>query len=190
MSIHEDRSEVLLGGVEKVEIRIDEYDLSWVSRYRDHEARISTALSNEALRIEHIGSTAVEGMAAKPIVDVLLVVADSGDEAAYLPKLEVVGYELRVREPDFHEHRMLRTRDRSVHVHVLSAGSPEVARCLALRDALRGSAAERELYAETKRKLAARDWANMNAYADAKSEVIEAILIRAQDILAKPPLHR
>ena len=91
---------------------------------------IGKALGNAALRIEHIGSTSVPGLAAKPIVDILLVVENSGDETSYLPRLEEAGYELRVREPDFHEHRMLRTPTRDVHVHVYSPSSPEIERCL------------------------------------------------------------
>jgi GrpB-like predicted nucleotidyltransferase (UPF0157 family) len=129
--------------------------------------------------VEHIGSTSVPGLAAKPIVDVLLVVEDSGDEASYLPALEGAGYVLRVREPGFEEHRMLRAPAKDVHLHVYSVGSPEIGRYLLLRERLREDEEDRELYARTKRELARRDWPSMQQYAEAKTEVIEGIISRA-----------
>ena len=93
--------------------------------------------------------------------------------------MEAAGYVLRVREPEFHEHRMFRTPTLDVHVHVFSNGSPEIDRLLAFRDRLRAGC-DRQLYEDTKRELAAREWPDMNAYAAAKSEVIERILREAQ----------
>lgn len=166
----------LIGGVEKREIVIADYDAAWPEKFQVHARAIANALGAAALQIEHIGSTAVPGLAAKPIIDILLVVADSSHEAAYLPPLLAAGYELRVREPDFHEHRMLRTPERDVHIHVFSPASPEIERYLRLRDRLRRNAHDRRLYEATKRRLAAHSWPDMNAYADAKTEVIERIL--------------
>jgi GrpB-like predicted nucleotidyltransferase (UPF0157 family) len=166
----------LIGGIEKREIVIADYDASWPEKYRTHARRISETLGVAAVRIEHIGSTSVPGLAAKPIVDMLLVVADSANESCYLSKLAALGFELRVREPDFHEHRMFRTPERDVHVHVLSIGSTEVDRYLTFRDRLRGNPGDRRLYEAEKRRLAARPWPDMNAYADAKTECIERIL--------------
>lgn len=169
----------LIGGLEKRTIVIADYDPQWAQTFRVQAATIANALGSAALAIEHIGSTSVPGLAAKPIIDMLLVVADSSDETAYLPQLVAAGYELRVREPEFHEHRMLRTPARDVHIHVFSMGSPEIDRYLVFRDWLRSDAADRHLYEQTKRRLAAQDWPDMNAYADAKSEVVAAILERA-----------
>jgi GrpB-like predicted nucleotidyltransferase (UPF0157 family) len=168
--------DVLIGGVEKVDIRIVDYDPRWPELFQQQAARIAAALGSTALRIEHIGSTSVPGMPAKPIIDILLVVADSGNEESYLPALQAAGYVLRVREPDFDQHRMLRTPAKDVHIHVFSPGSKEIARYLAFRDHLRTNAAERDIYAATKRQLASRDWPDMNAYADAKTSVIEQII--------------
>lgn len=175
MSDEEERSG-LIGGVEKCEIVIADYDAGWPEKYRTHARRISASLGAAALRIEHIGSTSVPGLAAKPIIDILLVVADSADESCYLQKLTALGYELRVREPEFHEHRMFRTCDRDVHVHVLSIGSTEIDRYLTFRDRLRGNTGYRRRYEAEKRRLAARPWPDMNAYADAKTDCIERIL--------------
>lgn len=118
----------IIGGSEKVPIVIAEYDPRWPARYAESSAAISAALGRRALRLEHIGSTAVPGLGAKPIVDILVVVADSADEASYLPHLERAGYALRVREPGLDEHRMLRSPARDVHVHVYSQGSREIER--------------------------------------------------------------
>jgi GrpB-like predicted nucleotidyltransferase (UPF0157 family) len=87
--------------------------------------------------VEHIGSTSVPGLAAKPIIDICVVVADSSDESSYVPALQAESFELRVREPDWHEHRMLRTPTRDVHVHVFTEGSTEIRRHLVFRDHLR-----------------------------------------------------
>jgi GrpB-like predicted nucleotidyltransferase (UPF0157 family) len=132
------------------------------------------------LRIEHIGSTSVPHLAAKPIIDILVVVPDSANESVYLPQLEAAGYVLRVREPDWNEHRMLRTPEKDVHIHIYSPGCPEIQRNLTFRDRLRRNAEDRTRYSQIKRELAAKDWPDMNAYAEAKTEVIENIVVAAQ----------
>jgi GrpB-like predicted nucleotidyltransferase (UPF0157 family) len=172
-------SDVLIGGVEKREIRICDYNASWVEKFERHAKVVGDALGDRAIRIEHVGSTAVAGLAAKPIVDILLVVENSGDESSYLPALEAAGYALRVREPNWHEHRMLRTPELDVQIHVFSNGCSEIGRLLVFRDWLRKNADDRQLYEATKRRLAAQEWPDMNAYAAAKTEVVEKILVAA-----------
>ena len=177
--IEERIREVVIGEIESPTIVVMDYDPAWAERFRQEETKIRAALGEATLAIEHIGSTSVPGLAAKPIVDILVVVEDSSDETSYVPALESAGYVLRVREPDFHEHRMFRTPAKDVHVHVFSAGSPEIERYLLLRDHLRENEEGRELYARTKRDLASRDWPSMQHYAEAKTEVIEGIIARA-----------
>jgi len=144
------------------------------------ERRIRGALGERALRIEHIGSTAVPGLIAKPLIDILLVVADSADEPSYVPTLEAAGYVLRIREPDWDEHRLFNGPEIDVNLHVYTKGSDEIERYLLLRGRLRENVADRDLYAQTKRDLAARQWTYVQNYADAKSEVVEAIIARAR----------
>ena len=170
----------LIGGAERRAIEIVDYDPAWPKKFEAHAKTIAGALDRAALRIEHIGSTSVQGLAAKPIIDILVVVADSADESAYLPQLEAAGYALRVREPDWNEHRMLRTLEQDVHVHVYSDGCPEIRRNLTFRDRLRRNADDRRRYEQTKRELAAEEWRDMNEYADAKTDVIESILAASQ----------
>jgi GrpB-like predicted nucleotidyltransferase (UPF0157 family) len=129
--------------------------------------------------VEHVGSTSVPGLAAKPIIDIALVVTDSRDEAAYVPDLEAVGYVLHVREPDWHEHRLLKRDEPAVNLHVFSAESAEVDRMVQFRDRLRSRPDQRALYERTKRELAARHWTHVQNYADAKSAVVEQILSSA-----------
>ena len=86
---------------------------------------------------------------------------------------------LRIREPDWHEHRMFNRPDSAVNLHVHGPESPEIGRMLGFRDHLRTHAEDRERYAAAKRELAARQWRFLQDYADAKSEVIEAIIRRA-----------
>ena len=174
------RQTVLIGGIEKTEIVIRDYDPLWPKKFQTHANAIAGALGRAALRIEHIGSTSVPGFAAKPIIDILVVVKNSADEPSYLPQMESAGYILRVREPDFHEHRMFRTPQCDVHIHVYSPDSLEIERNLAFRDRLRANAEDRKLYEKTKRELASRQWPDMNAYAAAKTEVIERIIAAAR----------
>ena len=94
--------------------------------------------------------------------------------------MEQAGYQLRVREPAFDEHRMFRTQERDVHIHVFSPISPEIQRYLTFRNRLRTNPVDRQLYEKTKRKLAKKEWSDMNAYAEAKSEVVEQIIGAAQ----------
>ena len=166
----------LIGGVEKREIEIADYDAEWPKKFEAHARVLADSLGRSALRIEHVGSTSVPGLAAKPIIDILVVVPDSADESAYLPRLEAAGYVLRVREPDWNEHRMFRTPEKDAHVHVYSAGCPEIQRTLAFRDRLRRNVEDCRRYERTKRELAAKEWSDMNAYAEAKTEVIESII--------------
>jgi GrpB-like predicted nucleotidyltransferase (UPF0157 family) len=169
----------LIGGIEQREILIAEYDPAWPQRYEAHARVIRDGLGSTLLRIEHIGSTSVPGLAAKPIIDVLAVVPNSADESTYVPQLGALGYSLRVREPRFFEHRMLRTIARDVHVHVFSPGAPEISRNITFRDRLRRSAEDRARYEAVKRRLAAQSWPDMNAYAEAKTGIIESIMAAA-----------
>lgn len=177
--VHDLRDVGLIGGRERRCVEIHEYDERWPGMFEQHASKIREALGGVALRIEHIGSTSVPGLAAKPIIDILVVVADPRDEAGYLPALQGAGYELRVREPEFDEHRMVRTPERNVHVHIFPPQSREIGRYLAFRNRLRSNAEDRSAYEHVKRRLAERKWADMNDYADAKTEVVEAILARA-----------
>ena len=106
--------------------------------------------------------------------------ADSADEATYVPALEAAGYRLRIREPEWHEHRLLKGTQPDVNMHVFTSGSSEITRMLTMRDWLRANEADRELYAATKRELASRTWKYVQNYADAKSTVITEIMARAE----------
>jgi GrpB-like predicted nucleotidyltransferase (UPF0157 family) len=161
-------------------IHLADYDPEWPLLFRREEARFRNALGDRVVRIEHVGATSAPGLPAKPIIDICLVVPDTTDEAAYVPALEAVGYVLWIREPEWFEHRLFKSPDTDVNLHVYPAGCGEIERYLLFRDRLRTDPAERELYLRTKRKLAARTWKYVQNYADAKSEVVEAIIARAR----------
>ena len=163
-------------------IHIVDSDPRWPDTFRREADRILALLGSRALRIEHIGSTSVPGLAAKPIIDILLVLADSSDEDMYVPSLEFAGYSLRIREKDWHEHRMLKGPDTDINLHVFSSGCHEIDRILIFRDWLRSNAADRALYERTKRDLTKRGWKDVQEYADAKTVVIEQILVRARAV--------
>ncbi len=167
----------LIGGQEKREIRMVAYDSCWPQRFRSEQARIVVALGSVALRVDHIGSTSVAGLVAKPIIDVDVSVSDPDDEVSYLPQMLGAGYLLRVREPG---HRMFRTPDLDVHVHVCAMGSQWERRHLLFRDWLRHNERDRAAYGQLKTDLARREWSDINTYAAAKGPLIAAITERAE----------
>jgi GrpB-like predicted nucleotidyltransferase (UPF0157 family) len=156
-----------------------DYDPAWPHLFEREAARIRAVLGGRVELLEHVGSTSVPGLAAKPRIDMVLAVSNSSDEASYTPDLEAAGYILRIREPDWYEHRVFKGPDTDINLHVFSIGCPEIERMLMFRDHLRGGEVDRQLYEQTKRTLAARTWKFGQHYADAKSDVIEEILGRA-----------
>lgn len=160
-------------------IEIRDYDSAWPQLYIREMDRVRRVLGGRVVRLEHVGSTSVPGLPAKPIVDMVLEVPDSADEPAYVPALDAAGYVLRIREPDWFEHRLFKGPDTDVNLHTFSAGCSETDRMVLFRDWLRANAADCDKYAATKRELARRDWKFVQQYADAKSEVVAEIMARA-----------
>src|SRR3712207_4494860 len=174
--------EITVGTLEphNAPIALAAYDPDW-PRLFDREAdRLGSVLGNEALRIEQVGSTSVPGLMAKPIVDILLVVLNSADEPCYVPQLQAAGYVMRIREPEWFEHRLFRGPDTAINLHVFSSGAAEVERMLRFRDRLRDDDAARERYVHAKRDLAERTWRHVQDYADAKTAVVNEILDDAE----------
>lgn len=161
-------------------IQLAEYNPEWPMLFERESSRIRAALGDKVVQLEHVGSTSVVGLAAKPVIDILLTVADSTDEPSYVPALETSGYRLTIREPDWYEHRMFKGPDTNINLHTFSPGSPESRRMLLFRDWLRSHPVDRERYEQAKRELAAREWKYVQNYADAKSAVVEAIIARAE----------
>lgn len=160
-------------------ITLADYDTGWPVLFAREADRIRAALGRTAVLVEHVGSTAVPGLAAKPIIDIVLAVPDSADEQSYLPALEAAGYVLRIREPGWFEHRLLKGPDTAINLHVFTVGSVEIDRMLLFRDWLRTSEADRDAYLGVKRELAQRTWPDVQHYADAKGEIVAQIVARA-----------
>ena len=160
-------------------IDLSPYDPTWPDQYAEEAGFIRAALGERALVLEHVGSTSIPGLSAKPIIDILLAVADSSDEDAYAPALSANGFRLHLREPDWEQHRVMKGERRLVNLHVFTEGSREIARMVGFRDHLRAHPEELRLYQQTKQALAARTWRHVQHYANAKSEVVEAIIERA-----------
>lgn len=172
---------VVVGGIEPhgAPIELAEYDPSWPILFDREAARIRATLGDTIVVLEHVGSTSVPGLSAKPRIDILLIMPASGEEATYVPALEAAGYVLRIREPEWHEHRVFRGPDTDINIHVFSPGCSEIARMTGFRDWLRSHPDDRELYAQAKRDLAGRTWRWVQDYADAKTSVVEEIIDRA-----------
>jgi GrpB-like predicted nucleotidyltransferase (UPF0157 family) len=181
--VYADRLErVTIGPLERLSgpIELTEYDPRWPEAYEREAARIREALGGRALRVEHVGSTSVPGLLAKPIIDVVIEVADSSAEPAYRPAIEAAGYTLRIREPNWFNHRLFKDLEGFVNLHGFSSGCPETDRMVMFRELLRNNPADRERYARAKRELAARSWTYVQQYADAKSDVIASIIAKGQ----------
>jgi GrpB-like predicted nucleotidyltransferase (UPF0157 family) len=177
----EDLAKVRIGPVtpHNAPITLAEYDPDWPVLFAREASRIRAALGSTAVLIEHAGSTSIPGLAAKPIIDIVLAVPDSADEPAYVPALEAASYVLWSREPDWFEHRMFKGPDTDINLHVFTAGAAEIDKMLLFRDWLRTCAADREDYRAVKRELARRTWRHVQHYADAKSAIVEQIVARA-----------
>lgn len=160
-------------------IHLEPYNPVWKSMYASEAKRIQDALGNNVLLLEHVGSTSIPGLSAKPIIDIVMAVANSADETVYVPALEAIEYSLRIREPNWYEHRMLNPPDNLFNLHVFSIGCEEIVRMLIFRDWLRSHPEDRILYENTKHELVTRTWKYIQDYADAKSKVIQEILERA-----------
>jgi GrpB-like predicted nucleotidyltransferase (UPF0157 family) len=177
----EDIARVIVGPVtpHNAPIVLVSYDSRWPKLFAREASRIRAALASLTIRVEHVGSTSVPGLDAKPIIDIVLVVPDSADESAYVPALESAGYVLRAREPGWFEHRMLKGPDTDINLHVFSAGEAEIDRMLLFRDWLRSHDADRAAYLAVKRDLAQRTWRHVLHYAEAKTAIVHEILDRA-----------
>jgi GrpB-like predicted nucleotidyltransferase (UPF0157 family) len=177
----EEIQRALIGGVtpHNAPITLAEYDPRWPALYEREAARIRATLGDSVILIEHGGSTSVPGLAAKPIIDIVLAVPDSADEPGYVPRLEVAGYVLRAREPDWYEHRMFKGPDTDINLHVFTAGCTEIDRMLLFRDWLRANDADRDAYLQVKQDLARRTWRHVQHYADSKTAIVEEIVARA-----------
>jgi GrpB-like predicted nucleotidyltransferase (UPF0157 family) len=161
-------------------------DPGWPADYRRVRSRILAALGQRVLAIDHVGSTSVPDLWAKPLIDVDLTVADSSDESAYLSDLEAAGFELRIREPEWEEHRCLGGQEPLTNLHVWSPGSIEPRRTAAFRDWLRDHEDDRRAYAELKRVLAEKGFTDVMHYNTAKGGLIYDIYER---IFAADPAH-
>ena len=159
-------------------IVIEDYDPAWAGQFATVSARLSQALGDQIISIEHVGSTAVPGLAAKPIIDIDLSIEDTAAESRYRPALERLGYRLVLREPWWHGHRMLVSAAEDVHLHVWPRDAPEPIRHRLFRDWLCSHPEDLALYATTKRRLARDTAPQPGEYSLAKNDVIDAIYAR------------
>ncbi|MBM0237638.1 GrpB family protein [Micromonospora sp. ATA32] len=159
-------------------IVIEDYDPAWVDRFAAASSSLNEVLGGLIISVEHVGSTSVPGLAAKPIIDIDLLIEDTTEESRYIPALERLGYRLVLREPWWHGHRMLVSPAEDVNLHVWPQDAPEPVRHRLFRNWLRSHPEDRELYATTKRRLA-RDTAHQPGdYSLAKNAVIDDIYAR------------
>ncbi len=159
-------------------ILVEDHDPAWAGRFADVEARLRQTLGALIVSVEHVGSTAVPGLPAKPVIDVDLLLPDAVTEADYVPALAEAGYRLVLREPWWYGHRMLVSPAADVHLHIWPRSAPEPIRHKLFRDWLRSHPEDRDRYALTKRRLAGESSDRPGDYSLAKSDVIDEIFAR------------
>jgi GrpB-like predicted nucleotidyltransferase (UPF0157 family) len=159
-------------------IVIEDYDPAWADRFAAASSLLSEVLGDLITTVEHVGSTSVPGLAAKPIIDIDLLMGETTDEGRYIPALDRAGYRLVLREPWWYGHRMLVSPESDVNLHVWPRDAPEPVRHRLFRDWLRSHPEDRELYATTKRRLARDTAERPSDYSLAKNDVIDDIFAR------------
>lgn len=168
-----------VNGVPPIEnVAVVTYDPSWPEIYSALESKIKNELGSNLLKIDHVGSTAVPGLAAKPVIDIDVTVADAADEEVYLLALENLGYRLIVREPRFHDHRLFHYENPRVNLHVFTQDTPETARHLLFRDWLRQSEKDCKLYSDAKFEAIKGCSFDIHKYHENKSKVVRDIYQR------------
>jgi len=160
------------GGPRGDPIEVVPYDPSWAVAFEEWRRRLAEALGETAVRIEHVGSTAVPGLAAKPVIDVQVSVPDVEDDPAYVPAIEGLGVPLRFREPGHRYFRPPAGEPRTVQIHVCEAGSEWEREHQRFRDLLCADPALREAYGRLKLELAELYRDDRLAYTDAKTAFI------------------
>lgn len=178
---------VVVGSSRSGVVRVVPYEEWWPGSAMALIASIRDALGDRVLELEHVGSTSVPGLAAKPVIDLCLVVADPADEATYVPALESVDLLLHIREPDWDEHRMLTRPDRSVNLHVFGPTATEPPRLVLFRDWLRVHPEDRDAYGALKVDLAARGFDRVMDYNNHKAELVYDLYEKA---FAADPAHQ
>ncbi|MGH7764973.1 MAG: GrpB family protein [Candidatus Dormibacteraceae bacterium] len=161
-------------------IELAPYDPVWPARFEAWRLKLVGALPVVARRIAHVGSTAVPGLSAKPVIDVQVSVDDQRDESGYVPAVEAIGVQLRNRDSDHRYFRPFTGRPRDVHIHVCSAGGEWERRHLLFRDYLRASAEARNGYWHAKKQAVARWSDDRLAYTEAKDATIRRITEAAE----------
>jgi GrpB-like predicted nucleotidyltransferase (UPF0157 family) len=162
-------------------VRIVDYDEAWPIRADEELRRIKEELGQVAVGLEHVGSTAVPGLAAKPILDLQVSVAAMEPRAAYVEPLQRLAYLFvpTPDSPDFHFFAKPPERPRTHHLHVCEVGSEHELRHLAVRDFLRAHRDEAAAYAALKRRVVARHPQDRLAYIEGKEEYVASLEARA-----------
>ncbi|HEX8552087.1 MAG TPA: GrpB family protein [Abditibacteriaceae bacterium] len=172
-----------------MKIEIEEYSVAWPQMLAEEKARLESVIPY-SINIEHIGSTAVPGLAAKPVIDIMLGLTDFAQADSLVRPIESLGYEYVSQFEDEMPYRRFFRKEncgvRTHHIHAVSVGSEFWIRHLRFRDYLRNRPDVAAEYACLKRSLAQQEWADMNEYAGAKTDFIQRIDALAAVKAVKP----
>jgi GrpB-like predicted nucleotidyltransferase (UPF0157 family) len=171
-----------------MKVLLTSYSPSWPRRFETEKLLLQQHISLP-VKIEHIGSTSIVGLCAKPIIDILIGVADGSQLDIPVPEIQDLGYEYISRYEDEMPYRRFFIKEnknvRTHHIHMVAHKSTFWIRHLQFRDYLRAHSEIAEEYAALKRQLAERDWESVNDYADAKTDFIRRIEVAAKNFTVK-----
>jgi GrpB-like predicted nucleotidyltransferase (UPF0157 family) len=167
-----------------MKVTVVEYRPEWRKMFEDEKRILQTALGGVPARVEHIGSTAVAGLAAKPIIDLMVGLEDFSIADHVVPNIEALGYEYIQKYEAVMPFRRFFIKEqgglRTHQIHMVGAGSEFWERHILFRDYLRQNPCIAEQYASLKKELAGREWEDVNEYADAKTEFIRGVENKAK----------
>jgi GrpB-like predicted nucleotidyltransferase (UPF0157 family) len=151
-------------------------DPAWAGHFARLSRDIRSALGSRLIAVEHVGSTAIPGLPAKPIIDIDATIYNPADESGYRDVLEGLGFALTIREPEWHQHRMFKLSDPRTNLHIYADNCSLPMRDVAFRDLLRNDRQAALAYSELKRELSSQEWSSSQHYAEGKSELIIDLL--------------
>lgn len=160
-------------------VSVVEYRPEWPRVFEDEKKVVEAALGGVAARVEHVGSTAVAGLAAKPVIDIMVGLEDFSTADSLVPKIQALGYEYVQKYEDVMPFRRFFLKDRggvrTHQIHMVGTDTEFWERTLLFRDYLRQNPGVAAAYAALKKELAQREWEHVNDYAGAKTEFIRGV---------------
>jgi GrpB-like predicted nucleotidyltransferase (UPF0157 family) len=167
-------------GLEQGKVILSEYDPKWPIEFEKEKKLITSAVGPVDILIEHVGSTAVAGLCAKPIIDILIGIPNFADGFSLVAPLEEIGYEFKGKNGIIGRHFFAKGLLRTHHIHMVEKNSTFWKEHVLFRDFLRNNDIDKQKYALLKKNLAQAYKSDRDGYTNAKADFIRSIIQKAQ----------